>query len=84
MTISPLQRVQKKREKLEKEIERLERELRGLDAEEAYASQLTELCPSCGGGGEERYTDAAGSGDWRECSACKGWGYVPKQRVEGP
>lgn len=29
-------------------------------------------CPGCSGRGEERYTDAAGSGDWRPCEDCGG------------
>lgn len=76
MPTKPVQQVQAKREKLLKEIEKLQQALNGLNAEEAYASQLTELCPSCQGRCEESYTDAAGSRDWRECPTCKGWGYI--------
>lgn len=78
MPQKPLERVRAKREKITKEIEDLQRALFNLNTEEAYASQLTDLCPSCKGKCEERYTDAAGSGDWRDCSTCKGWGYISK------
>ena len=37
---------------------------------------LPDICPSCKGTGEERYTDAAGSRDWRDCSMCDGVGRV--------
>lgn len=75
----PVIRVQNKKEKIRKQIEELKRELSSLDSEEVYATQLTELCPDCKGKGEERYTDAAGSGDWRDCSTCHGWGYIEKE-----
>jgi hypothetical protein len=39
-------------------------------------------CPTCQRGGVplgvERYTDAAGSMDERNCSTCDGWTVVPK------
>lgn len=78
MPINPVVRVQNKKAKIKEQIESLQRALINLNTEEAYASQLTELCPDCKGECEERYTDAAGSGDWRECSTCKGWGYISK------
>lgn len=32
------------------------------------------ICKSCGGDGNESFTDAAGSRDWRKCRSCKGTG----------
>ncbi len=78
MLINPVIRVQNKKAKVREEIEKLQQKLSSLDKEEAYATQLTEICPDCKGDGQERYTDAAGSGDWRDCSTCKGWGYIKK------
>lgn len=33
-------------------------------------------CEACGQTGIERFTDAAGSRDWQNCSVCEGWGVV--------
>lgn len=44
--------------------------------EKALLSSLTETCPSCKGKKTERYCDAAGSMDTRECQTCKGYGVV--------
>ena len=76
MPANPVTRVQSKKEKIKNQIEELRQKLSSLDREEVYATQLTELCPDCKGSCQERYTDAAGSGDWRDCSTCKGWGYI--------
>ena len=78
MPTNPVTRVQKQKEEIREQIEKLQRELSDLDTKEVYATQLTELCPSCKGSRQERYTDAAGSGDWRDCSTCHGWGYIQK------
>ena len=78
MPKNPVTRVQNQKAKVREEIEKLQRSLSSLDQEEEYARRLTEVCPDCKGRGQERYTDAAGSGDWRDCSTCKGWGYVEK------
>ena len=34
------------------------------------------LCPDCGGTGEKRYTDAAGSRDYMTCPTCDGTGIM--------
>ena len=39
---------------------------------------LESICPSCNGTGNERYCDAAGDMDDRDCSACNGIG---KRRI---
>lgn len=79
MSVSPVEKVKNKRQRIVAEIAKLERSLQALKHEEAYAATLTEKCPSCSGSGEESYTDAAGSRDWRSCSTCKGWGYIQKE-----
>jgi len=56
--------------KLQSEIERLKKE------EKMFISTLTIVCPTCDGTREERYTDAAGSMDTRECKTCKGYGRI--------
>lgn len=52
--------------------ERIER----LKQKKESLLSLPDICPSCGGGGQERYTDAAGSGDWRYCRTCRGLGKI--------
>lgn len=60
-----------------------EAQCRKLDAELRSISKAIEtinsaaqpfLCKSCGGSGEESYTDGAGSKDTKPCSACGGTG----------
>lgn len=68
------ERVIKKKEeqvkKLQLEIEELKKE------EKMFVSTLTDVCPSCRGTKKERYTDAAGSMDTRDCKTCKGVGFI--------
>lgn len=42
------------------------------------------LCPSCGGSGEEYYTDAAGSRDTRACHKCNGTGIYTGSKSNTP
>lgn len=44
------------------------------DSEEPKLDRL--ICPKCKGTREERYTDAAGSRDYRVCTKCDGKGFV--------
>lgn len=46
-------------------------------------AELPEICPSCKGFGKERYTDAAGDSDWRECMICRGLGKVGPIKCTG-
>jgi len=40
-------------------------------------------CKACGGSGEERFIDAAGSRDSRKCGTCRGTGIEPEAGEEG-
>lgn len=73
---SVLKHIEFHRERLIKDINHLQAELKALDSKKEELLLLKEICPTCKGSGEERYTDAAGSGDWRECKTCRGLGKV--------
>ena len=73
---SALERIEAKRNMIINQINELRAELYLLDNKKEELLHLTEVCPTCNGRGEERYTDAAGSGDWRECQTCQGLGKV--------
>ena len=63
--------------KLRQEIEEKQKKIQELEEKEkVMLSGLTVVCPSCGGKKTERYTDAAGSGDTRDCLTCRGYGVV--------
>lgn len=62
----------KELEKLEKEKAEIENILRNLDV----------TCPSCDGKGREKYTDAAGDTDTRDCRTCRGLGKVSDIKCE--
>ena len=51
-------------------------EIKALEEKKKRILSLVDICPSCDGNGSERYTDAAGSGDWRDCRVCRGLGKV--------
>lgn len=72
---SQIQRVRAELEKLNTKLEKLKRKKEVL-------LRLPEICPSCSGTGRERYTDEAGSGDWRDCRTCKGLGRVAPLKCE--
>ena len=66
-----------------KEIERKENEIEGLKAEIESLKERIEtvktlplVCTECGGSGEARYTDAAGSMSWDTCRLCHGLGRI--------
>lgn len=61
---------------VERQIDELKTRLEDLRRKRALLLSLPEICPSCGGTGQERYTDAAGSGDWYECLTCNGLGKI--------
>lgn len=61
---------------IEREITELRERKRALKARKRMLAELPEVCPSCGGSGEESYTDAAGDTDTRECRTCRGLGKV--------
>lgn len=69
-----------KRESLAEEYRRnmveVNREIEKIDAAiEVLNNAVSEyICPRCQGTGTERYCDAAGDIDGRECTACKGTG----------
>ncbi len=74
---------QQKIKRLEEKIEEMQRELvRWQQEEKRYLSGLTETCPSYKGNKTERYTDAAGSGDYRDCRTCRGLGVVGPIKCE--
>jgi len=73
---SVLKSIEYQKNMLIKEMKRIKAEVNELEFKKEIISKLKTICPSCKGTGEERYTDAAGSGDWRECSICKGLGKI--------
>ena len=75
-TPSPLQRIDAAIERLKKEIDEQTKEITELEMRRQKLLSLPETCPSCKGTGEERYTDAAGDSDIRECLTCKGLGKI--------
>ena len=58
------------------QIHEIDGEIAGIDKALATLNEAVKdyICPVCGGTGEERYTDAAGSCDYRECPHCGGTG----------
>jgi DnaJ-class molecular chaperone len=44
--------------------------------------QMNTVCESCNGKGEESFTDAAGSRDWRDCRECNGSGVIAENVME--
>ena len=71
-----LENIEYQRTKAMQEIRVLENKIKRLDEKKEMLLSLPTTCPSCKGSGRERYTDAAGSGDWRECSTCRGIGKI--------
>ena len=62
---------------LQDEIQEKEGKILELQRKEKMLlSGLKETCPSCKGKKTERYCDAAGDMDDRECETCKGHGVV--------
>lgn len=58
------------------ELDKIQTKINNLERKKEKLLQLKDICPTCKGTGQERYTDAAGSGDWRECLTCLGLGKV--------
>ncbi len=59
------------------EIEENQKKVLSLQKEEeVYMLGLKEICPSCNGTKTERYCDAAGDMDDRDCLTCHGLGVV--------
>ena len=58
------------------QIHEIDREIASIDEALATLNEAVKeyACPRCHGTGEERYTDAAGSRDYRECPHCGGTG----------
>lgn len=68
---------QEKIEALQKKVEEINSKILDLQEEEKkFKESLNMLCPTCEGRKNERYTDTAGSGDWRTCRTCKGYGHI--------
>lgn len=68
---------------IEGKIRELQNRKRALEAKKRALAELPETCPSCKGSGKERYTDAAGDSDWRECMTCRGLGKVGPIKCTG-
>ena len=81
--MSVLKNIESAIKRQEEHIEVAEREIAALGEKRRRVLSLTEICPSCDGDGQERYTDAAGSGDWRDCGICRGLGKVADLRCPG-
>ncbi len=71
-----LDRLEYQRAKAMEEIETLKNRIKRLDDKKEMLLSLPTVCTSCNGSGMERYTDAAGSGDWRQCLTCRGLGKI--------
>ncbi len=76
VNMSVLGRIDEAIEYAQKEIDTVNNRIENLKKKREYLLSLTDVCPSCDGRGQERYTDAAGSGDWRECLTCRGLGKI--------
>jgi len=76
----------KKIKYLERKITETKEELERLEEEKAKLEDtlqnLDVTCPSCGGKGREKYTDAAGDTDTRDCQTCRGLGKVSDIKCE--
>ncbi len=68
--------------------EEADRKIASLDAEISQINEAIDvindackplICTCCGGTGEERYTDGAGSRDTRTCTKCGGTGIAVKE-----
>lgn len=59
-----------------RQVQEIEEDLEGIRAALNTFNELAKdlVCPSCEGSGSIRYTDAAGSRDYKTCPACKGTG----------
>lgn len=58
------------------ELELIEKEIEKNQIVIDFFTNDKYICPSCKGTGEERYCDAAGDMDSRQCSNCNGTGVV--------
>lgn len=74
--MNPIARINSKIEEASAEIDRLKNLKAELEQQKEALLSLPEQCPSCSGTGMERYTDAAGDTDTRECLTCKGLGRI--------
>jgi len=80
--MSVLKNLEYQIEMCKNDIHSLKNKLQELENKKQKFLSLTHICPSCNGTGQERYTDAAGSGDWRDCKTCNGIGKVEKIKTE--
>lgn len=66
----------KAQEDADRQIREYDAEIKNIDRAISKINDAAKdiLCPACGGTGNERYTDAAGSMDERACTRCKGTG----------
>lgn len=74
--MSALDRIDEAIEYAHKEKRAIDKYIEKLKKKREMLLSLPDICPSCKGSGQERYTDAAGSGDWRECRTCRGLGKI--------
>jgi len=78
----PFARIEIAKKQLRREIGDREAKIVRLEKIEKMMKTLPETCPSCEGRGEERYTDAADSTNWRDCKTCRGLGKIGDIKCE--
>jgi rubrerythrin len=68
--------IDKEIQSIDEEIQEFQDRKRILEVQKQSLAELPDKCPSCGGSGTERYTDAAGDVDERDCLTCRGLGRI--------
>lgn len=68
--------IDKEIQHISEKIELLQDRKRYLEEQKRMLENLPDICPTCKGTGKERYTDAAGDVDERDCLTCRGLGRI--------